>query len=103
MNRLVSFRIYQPYNKLINENYKYNLTRTMFMHKSPSLRTMVLHYPYDYSDILSYTSITLNLKSLKLIISGLSSIVSVQSILSILRFCSTVRHLTIRLTQKDIK
>ncbi|CAF1363796.1 unnamed protein product [Rotaria sordida] len=95
LNRLISFHIHQPYNKNLHQIYKYNLTRTLLMHNSSFLRSIVLQYPYNYFDISNYSSISSNLISLELLISGSPSIVSVYSILPILRLCHTIRYLTI--------
>jgi hypothetical protein len=70
------------------------------MHESFSLRSIVLQYPYNYSDISNYTSLSSNLTLLKLIISGSPSTVSVYAILLILRFCHTIRYLSIILEHK---
>jgi len=93
LNKLASFTIIQrPDAKSLNEN---DLTRLMLMHKSSSLHSLGLQYPYDYLDISNYTSIPSNLTSLKLTIAGLPSTISIYSILPILRLCHTVRHLKI--------
>ncbi|CAF1427415.1 unnamed protein product [Rotaria sordida] len=100
LNQLISFSIYQPNNKNLNENYKYDLTRIILLNKLSSLRSVVLKYPYDYLDISNYTSIASNLISLKLWISGSPSTVSVYSILSILRLCHRIQYLSIIMEQK---
>ncbi|CAF4694956.1 unnamed protein product, partial [Rotaria sp. Silwood2] len=69
----------------------------MLMHKSSSLRSIVLQYRYDYLDLSNYTSIPSNLISLSLNISGSPSTVSVYSVLPILRFCHKLRYLQISL------
>ncbi|CAF1192751.1 unnamed protein product [Rotaria sp. Silwood1] len=86
----------------INKNDKYNLTQTILMHKSSSLRSIVLKYRYDYLDISNYTSIPSNLLSLSLYISGSRSTVSVYSILPILRFCHKLRYLQISIEQTHL-
>ncbi|CAF5065991.1 unnamed protein product [Rotaria sp. Silwood1] len=65
------------------------------MHKSYFLHSIVLQYPYNYFDISNYSSISSNLIPLKLLISDSPSIVSVYSILPVLRLCCTIRYLTI--------
>jgi len=101
LNRLVSVTIRQPYDGNMNENDKYDLTRIILMHESSSLRSIALLYRHNYLDISNYTSINSNLKSLKLLISGSRSTVSVYSILPILRLCHTIRYLTITIEEKD--
>ncbi|CAF3924062.1 unnamed protein product [Rotaria magnacalcarata] len=79
LNKLVSFSIVQPkYDNIIE-----------------------LRYGYDYMDISNNTSIPSNLISLKLFICGSSSTISVYSSLSIIRFCQTIRYLSITVGQKD--
>jgi hypothetical protein len=102
LNRLVSFAIYQPVNEHINENNKYDLTRTMLLHKSSFLRSLILHHHYHYLDILNYSSIPSNLTSISLSICGSSSVISVYSTLSILRLCHTIRNLSISIEQTDL-
>ena len=94
-DKLVSFNLFSPNHGSINESDKYELTRTMLMHKSSSLRSIVLRYPYDYSNISNNISIASNIISLYLHISGSSSSVSVHSIISILRLCHRVRYMGI--------
>ncbi len=55
--KLVSFSIYGSNHNILNENDKYHLTQTILMHKSSFVRSIVLQYPYSYSDISAYTSI----------------------------------------------
>ncbi|CAF1365586.1 unnamed protein product [Rotaria sordida] len=93
LNRLVSFFIIQPDYKKINEKDKCDITRTILMNKSSSLRSIKLHYDYDYLDISTYTSNASNLISFELLISGLPNKVSVYSILPILRVCHRIRYL----------
>ncbi|CAF3684940.1 unnamed protein product [Rotaria sordida] len=93
LNKLVAFFIIQTDYKRINETDNCNITRTILMNKSSSLRSVKLHYDYDYLDISTYTSIASNLISLELLISGSSNIVSVYSILPILRLCRRIRYL----------
>ncbi|CAF4764962.1 unnamed protein product [Rotaria sp. Silwood1] len=93
LNRLVSFFIIQSENKKINEKDKYDIIRTIMMNKSSSLRSVKLHYDYYDLNISTYTSITSNLISLELLISGSSNKVSVYSILPILRICHRIRYL----------
>jgi hypothetical protein len=100
LNQLVSFSIEQPNNKNLNEHYKYDFTRIILLNKLSSLRSVVLLYPNDYLHISNYTSIALNLISLKLWISGSPSTVSIYSILLILRLCHSIRYLSIVIEQK---
>jgi hypothetical protein len=100
-DKLVSFNISSPNHESINENDKYELARTMLMHKSSSLRSVVLRYPYDYSSISNNISIPSNIISLYLYISGSSSSVSVRSILSVLRLCHRVRYMGIAVTDNS--
>jgi hypothetical protein len=86
LKRLVAFFIIQPDYKKMNDK----VTRTILMNKSSSLRSVKLHYDYDYLNISTYTS---NLISLDLLISGSPSTVSVYSILPILRICHRIRYL----------
>ncbi|CAF2797166.1 unnamed protein product [Rotaria sp. Silwood2] len=95
LNRLVTFVIIQPIYLDINEKYVCDITRTILMHKSSSLRSVMLHYNYDYLDISTYTSIASNLISLDLLISGSLNTVSVYSILPILRVCHRIRYLRV--------
>ncbi|CAF0952811.1 unnamed protein product [Rotaria sordida] len=67
-NRLISFTIKQPNDKNMNENNKWDLTRTILIHKSSYLRSVVLKYPYDYIDVSNYISIVSNTTSLNLLI-----------------------------------
>jgi len=96
--RLVSFNIFHPGEEKLNENAKKNLLETIFMHKSPSLRSIGLDLPYDYLNISEYISIPSNLKSLHLHISSSTSEVFVDSLISIFRFCHLIEHLTILLS-----
>jgi hypothetical protein len=93
LNRLASFFIIQSNHDDINEKDKCDITRTILMHKSSSLRSVMLRYNYDYLDISTYTSIASNLISLDLLISGSLNTVSVYSILPILRVCHRIRYL----------
>ena len=97
-NRLVSFSIFDPYNEKLNENVKQNLLETMFMHKSPSLRSVGLDLPYNYLNLSKYTLISSNLKSIYLNISSPTSKVFVDSITSIFRLCHSIENLTIMLS-----
>jgi hypothetical protein len=97
-NRLVSFNILHPTNEKLNENAKKNLLETIFMHKSPSLRSIGLDLPYDYLNISKYISIPSSIKSLYLHISSSTSEVFVDSIISIFRFCHSIEHLAIMLS-----
>jgi hypothetical protein len=99
LDKLVSFSIYQPINEPINESDKCELARTMLMHKSCFLRSVVLQYTYNYSDISNYTSIPSNLTSLYFYINGSTSTAFIHSILPIIRLCCRVRH--IRMIIKD--
>ena len=94
LNRLVTFSIRES---KVNENDKHDLTETMLMSKSSSLRSITLQYRYDYLDIFNYSSISSNIISLRLCVSGTPSTVSVSSILSIFRICHTIRYLRITL------
>ncbi|CAF3698040.1 unnamed protein product [Rotaria sp. Silwood1] len=67
LNRLISFAIKQPNDKNMNENDKWGLTRTILMHKSSYLRSVVLKYPYDYVDVSNYISIVSNTTSINLL------------------------------------
>jgi hypothetical protein len=102
LDRLVSFSIYHPNDETLDNNDKCELTRTVLMHKSSSLRSLVLQYAYDYLDISNYTSISSNLISLYLYINGSPSTISVYSILPILRLCHTVRYLTILIKHNNL-
>ncbi|CAF2251816.1 unnamed protein product [Rotaria magnacalcarata] len=84
---LVSFNISNLNDETMNVDDKCELTRTMLMHQSSSLRLIVLQYTYDYS----------NVTSLHLYIDGSPSIVSVLSVIAILRLCHRVRYLHIML------
>ncbi|CAF1271041.1 unnamed protein product [Rotaria magnacalcarata] len=86
-NILVSFNISNLNDETMNVDDKCELTRTMLMHQSSSLRLIVLQYTYDYS----------NVTSLHLYIDGSPSIVSVLSVIAILRLCHRVRYLHIML------
>jgi hypothetical protein len=90
--KLVSFSIYESNHNILNENDEYHLTQTILMHKSSSLRSIVLQYPYNYSDISAYTSIPSTLISLTIHFSGSSLTVSFNKILSIFRLCHTIRY-----------
>jgi hypothetical protein len=102
LNRLVSFSFQHPEAKALYENDKSSFIRTMLMHKSTFLRSIALQFPYHYLDIFNYTSIPSNLLSLKLNISILSSMISVYSILFILRLCHRIRHLVILIQYSDL-
>ncbi|CAF1674147.1 unnamed protein product, partial [Rotaria sordida] len=65
LNKLVAFFIIQTDYKRINETDNCNITRTILMNKSSSLRSVKLDYDYDYLDISTYTSIASNLISLE--------------------------------------
>ncbi|CAF1653581.1 unnamed protein product [Rotaria magnacalcarata] len=93
LNRLVSLSIIQPSTVNINEKNKSDMTRTVFMSKSSSLRSVMLRSNYAYLDLSTYTSIASNLISLDLLISGSPNTVSVYSILPILRVCHRIRYL----------
>ncbi|CAF4031151.1 unnamed protein product, partial [Rotaria sordida] len=101
-NRLVSFSIYHPNDKTFSKNDKSNFTHTILMHKSSSLRSVVLQYAYDYLDISNYTSLPSNLISLYLYINGSPSTVSVYSILPILRLCHRVRYIRIIIKHNNL-
>ncbi|CAF3784078.1 unnamed protein product [Rotaria sp. Silwood1] len=101
LNRLVSFSIRQPRQKNLNENDKDDLIRTLFMHKSSFLRSIIFQFPYNYLNISNYNSISSNILSLLLWISGSPSTLSVYSILPILRLCYTIRYLTIAIEHED--
>jgi hypothetical protein len=93
LNRLVAFFIVQPHYNEIDEKDKCDITRTILMNKSSSLRSVKLHYNYHYLDIPTYTSVCSNIQSLELIIYGSKNQVSVYSILPILRVCQGIRYL----------
>ncbi|CAF0826771.1 unnamed protein product [Rotaria sordida] len=94
LNRLISFFIIQLHYKKIHEKDKCDITRTILMNKSSSLRSVKLIYNYDYSNISTYTSIASNIRSLELLISADSlNKISVYSILLILRVCHRIRYL----------
>jgi hypothetical protein len=101
LNKLVSFFIVQPSDN-INVKDKCDLTRTILTHKSTSLRSAMLHYDYDYLDISTYTSIASNLISLHLSLTGSVDVVSVYSVLSILRVCHRLKYLRTIITQKNL-
>ncbi|CAF3783030.1 unnamed protein product, partial [Rotaria sordida] len=101
LNRLVSFGIYQADDLGINDKDKYELSQMVFMNQLSSLRSVVLNYTYDYMNISNYPSITTNLISLALCISGLSSTVSIYSMFLILRHCHKIRYLTILIAYID--
>jgi hypothetical protein len=100
-DKLVSFNIINIKGETMNENDKHELARTMLMHKSSSLRSIVLHYAYDYSNILNNISLPSNVTSLYLFINGPTSTVSAHSILKILRLCHRVRDIRIRVTDNS--
>jgi anti-anti-sigma regulatory factor len=102
LNRLISLCIYQPNVPCLNATDRYDLTRIMLMHKSSSLRSLALQYRYNYLDISNYTSLPSNLTSIKLIIGGLFSTVSIYSIILVLRLCHTIRHLSILIGHTDL-
>jgi hypothetical protein len=102
LDRLVSFSIYQPIDRILNENYIYDLTRIILMHKSSSLRSVQLQYPYDYLDLANYTSKASTLTSVCLFIFDSLSTVSVYSIFLIFRHCRKIRHLNIKLQRTDL-
>jgi hypothetical protein len=97
LNKLAFVRILDAHDKNINENDRHDLTQTILMHKSSYLRSITLQYPFEYLDMSNYTSISSNLISLDLYISGSPSTVSVYSVLSILRLCHAIRYLRITL------
>jgi hypothetical protein len=96
-NQLVSFTMLHTEDNHLDENQKRHLTRSMLMHQLSSLRSLVLQYPYDYSDVLNYSSLSPHLTSLELVISCLPTTPSLYSILPILRLCHTVRYLRLTL------
>ncbi|CAF4138937.1 unnamed protein product, partial [Rotaria sordida] len=102
LNRLVTFVIIQPKYQNINEKYKCDITRTMLMHKSSSLRSLMLRYNYDYLDISTYTSIASNLISLDFLMSGSLNTVSIYSILPILRVCHRIRYLHVIISHQIV-
>ncbi|CAF1368986.1 unnamed protein product [Rotaria magnacalcarata] len=67
----------------------------MLMHQSSSLRSIALRYGYDYSNISNYISLPPNVTSLHLYIAGSRAIVSVRSVIAVLRLCHRVRSLHI--------
>ncbi|CAF1326824.1 unnamed protein product [Rotaria sordida] len=102
LNRLVTFVITQPIYQNNNKKYICDITRTILMHKSSSLRSVMLRYNYDYLDISTYTSIASNLISLDLLMSGTLNIVSLYSILPILRVCHRIRYLHVIINHQII-
>jgi hypothetical protein len=90
LNRLVTFGLIVPCLN-INEKDKSDLARIIFMHKSSSLRSVILQYCYDYFDISNYTSISSNIQSLNFRIHGTHA--SIHSLLFIFRVCHGIRHL----------
>jgi len=100
LNRLVIFTLFDPHNNL-NEEDKCHLTRMMLMHKSSSLRSMILKHSYDYGDISNYTSISSNLTSLNICIHGTGSTILIHSVLLIFRLCHGIRHLTLIIQPKS--
>jgi anti-anti-sigma regulatory factor len=101
LNSLVVLKIFQPAFKDLNENGYDELTRIVLTHKSSTLRSVRLQYPYHYLDISNYTSIGSNLTSLSLRITGSPSTVSVHSVLQILRLCHRVQYLYIILEDDE--
>ena len=93
LNRLVSFFMIQPDYKKVNGTDKCDISRTILTNKSSSLRSVKLHYDYDYLNTSTYTSNASNIISLDLLISGSHDTVSVYSILPILRVCHRLRYL----------
>jgi hypothetical protein len=100
LNKLVSFKIYEPNANSISTIDKSDLARIVFTHK-PSVRSIDLHYRYDYMDISNYTSISSKLTSLIFNVSGSSSSASIHSILSILRLSQGIRYLGIIMQHND--
>ncbi|CAF4509431.1 unnamed protein product [Rotaria sp. Silwood2] len=101
-DKLVSFNISNPDDETMNESDKCELVRTMFMHKSSSLRSIALHYTYDYSNILNNISLPSNVTSLYLCINDSPSNISIHSILSILRLCHRVRYIGILVKENGL-
>ena len=96
LKKLVIIGIYQRNYENMSEKDKYDITEMVLKHQSPYLRSILLHYPYDYSDISNYTSISSNLKSLKL-----SIISSTTVIYSIFRYCHTIQYLGIKIENQS--
>ncbi|CAF1125976.1 unnamed protein product [Rotaria sordida] len=93
LHRLVTFYVTQSNYKKISEKDECDIIRTIFMNKLSSLRSVTLHYDYNYSNISTYTLNASNLISLDLLISGKVNTISIYSILPILRVCHRIRYL----------
>ncbi|CAF2136995.1 unnamed protein product [Rotaria magnacalcarata] len=94
-DKLVSLNIFNLTEKTMNAVDKCELTQTMLMHQSSSLRLIALRYGCDYFNISDYISLPPNVTSLHLYIAGLSAIVSVRSVIALIRLCHRVRSLHI--------
>jgi len=101
LSSLAILDIFQPDHDDLNENDNDELTRIVLTHKSSSLRSVKLRYPYHYLDISNYTSIGSYITLLDLRISGSSSTVSVHSVLRIFRLCHRIRNLCILLQDEE--
>ncbi|CAF1446308.1 unnamed protein product [Rotaria sp. Silwood1] len=101
-DKLVSFNIFNPHDETMNESDKCELVRTMFMHKSSSLRSIVLLYTYDYSNISNNISLSSNVTLLYLCINDSPSSTSIHSILAILRLCHRVRYIGIIVKENSL-
>ncbi|CAF1440234.1 unnamed protein product [Adineta steineri] len=80
-DKLLSFNICNLNDITMNENDKYELARIMLMHQPSSLRSIILQYPYNCSNILNTISLSSNITSLYLYINGSSLFASVNSVL----------------------
>ncbi|CAF2089596.1 unnamed protein product [Rotaria magnacalcarata] len=95
LNTLVIFQIVQPDRPDLNKNDNDEFTRMILTHKSSSLRSVMLRYPYHYLNISNYTSIASNIISLTLRIAGSYPTVSIDSVLRVFCLCHKIRYLCI--------
>ncbi|CAF5219045.1 unnamed protein product [Rotaria magnacalcarata] len=95
LNTLVILQIVQPDRPDLYKNDNDKLARMILTHKSSSLRSVKLQYPYHYLNISNYTSIASNLTSLTLRIAGSYSAVSIDSVLRVFCLCHKIRYLCI--------
>ncbi|CAF3219753.1 unnamed protein product [Rotaria sp. Silwood2] len=92
LNTLVIRQIFQPDRSDLNENDNDELTHRILTHKSSSLRSVELQYPYHYLNISNNTSIGSNLTSFNLRITDSPSTVSIHSVLRVFRLCHKIRY-----------
>ncbi|CAF4284601.1 unnamed protein product [Rotaria sp. Silwood2] len=92
LNTLVILQIFQPDRSDLNENDNDELTHRILTHKSSSLRSVELQYPYHYLNISNNTSIGSNLTSFNLRITDSPSTVSIHSVLRVFRLCHKIRY-----------